>query len=133
MEKMQPTAVFFYNPKSAVPDPIDYNDLATYVLKFPIVKHVWQYDDFQWDEENLLSRIEMNQLDRIIIAGPIPGTIKTLFSKVLKLAGKDPGNVNLASFTEQGIRKAIDIDRAKSLLAASIFDVPYEIAAIPDE
>ena len=77
MEKMQPTAVFFYNPKGAVPDPIDYNELASYVLKFPFVKQVWKADDFLWNEENLLSRIEMYQLERIIIAGPVPGIMKT--------------------------------------------------------
>ena len=133
MEKMQPTAVFFYNPKGAVPDPIDYNELASYVLKFPFVKQVWKADDFLWNEENLLSRIEMYQLERIIIAGPVPGIMKTLFSKVLSLSGKDPANVILASFAEHGIRKVTDIARAKSLLAASLFDIPYEIAAIPEE
>jgi len=133
MEKMQPTAVFFYNPKGAVPDPIDYNELASYVLKFPFVKQVWQADDFLWNEENLLSRIEMYQLDRIIIAGPVPGIMKTLFSKVLSLSGKDPANVILASFAEYGIRKVTDIARAKSLLATSLFDIPYEITAIPEE
>jgi heterodisulfide reductase subunit A len=133
MEKMQSTAVFFYNPKGAVPDPIDYNELASYVLKFPFVKQVWQADDFLWNEEYLLSRIEMYQLDRIIIAGPVPGIMKTLFSKVLSLSGKDPANVILASFAEYGIRKVTDIARAKSLLATSLFDIPYEITAIPEE
>ncbi len=133
MEKMQPTAVFFYNPKRAVPDPIDYNELTAYVLKFPVVKQVWQYDDFLWNEENLVSRIEMHQLERLIIAGAVPGIVKTLFSKIMSIAGKDPENVILASFAEQGIRKAKDIARAKSLLATSIFDIPYEIAVVPEE
>ncbi len=133
MEKMQPTAVFFYNPKNAVPDLIDYNDLAGYVQKFPVVKQVWQYDDFLWNEENLLGRIELHQLERVIIAGAVPGTVKTLFSKIMSIAGKDPGNVILASFSEQGIRKTNDIVRAKSLLAAAISDIPYEIAVVPEE
>ena len=130
---MQPTAVFFYNPKGIVPDPINYDELAAYVLKFPFVKQVWKYGDFLWNEENLLSRIEMHQLERLIIAGPKPGIVKTLFSKIMLLAGKDPENVILASFAEQGIRKANDIDRTKSLLAASLYDIPYEIAVVPEE
>ena len=130
---MQPTAVFFYNPKGVVPDPIDYNELAAYVLKFPFVKQVYRYDDFSWNEENLLSRIGSNQLERLIIAGAVPGIVKTLFSKIMLIAGKDPGNVILASFAEHGIRKANDIDRAKSLLAAIISDIPYEIAVVPEE
>ncbi len=133
MEKMQPTAVFFYNPKNAVPDLIDYNDLAGYVQKFPVVKQVWQYDDFLWNEENLLGKIDSNQLERLIIAGAVPGTVKTLFSKIMSIAGKDPGNVILASFNEQGIRKTTDLDRAKSVLAAAIYDIPYEVAVVPEE
>jgi len=133
MEKMQPTAVFFYNPKGVVPYPIDYHELASYVRKFPVVKQVWQYDDFVWNEENLLNRIESLQLERLIIAGAVPGIIKTLFSKIMSIAGKDPENVILASFAEQGIRKRTDIARAKSLLAAVISDIPYEIAVVPEE
>jgi len=41
--------------------------------------------------------------------------------------------VILASFAELGIRKATDTDRAKALLASAVFDVPYEIAVVPDE
>ena len=100
MEKMQPTAVFFYNPKRTIPDPIDYNELVSYVRKFPIVKQVWQYDDFIWNKENLLSKIKVHQVDRIIISGPLPGIIKTLFSKVFSIAGKNPENIFLASFVE---------------------------------
>jgi heterodisulfide reductase subunit A len=133
MEKMQQTAVFFYNPKKTILDPIDYNELVLYVRKFPIIKQVWQYDDFIWNEENLLSKIKVHQVDRIIISGPAPGIVKTLFSKVFLIAGKNPGNILLASFAEQGIKNSSDLDRAKSILAATIFDVPYEIAAIPKE
>ena len=133
MEKMQPTAVFFYNPQRTIPDPIDYKEIVSYVLKFPIVKQVWQYDDFIWNEENLLSKIKVHQVDRIIIAGPVPGIVKTLFSKVFSLAGKNPENILLASFAEQGIKNASDLNRAKSILAATIFDIPYEIAAIQEE
>ncbi|MGA3015217.1 MAG: CoB--CoM heterodisulfide reductase iron-sulfur subunit A family protein [Bacteroidales bacterium] len=133
MEKMQPTAVFFYNPKRIIPDPIDYNELVSYIRKFPIVKQVWQYDDFIWNEENLLSKIKVHQVDRIIIAGAVPGIVKTLFSKVFSIAGKNPENILLASFAEQGIKNSSDLNRAKSVLAATIFDIPYEIAAIPEE
>jgi heterodisulfide reductase subunit A len=133
MEKMQPTAVFFYNPKNGIPYPFDYNELASYVKKFPVVKQVWQFDDFFWNEENLVNRIRLHQLERLIIAGPIPGVVKTLFSKIMSITGKDPKNVILASFAEQGIRKASDLPRAKSLLAAVISNIPYEIAALPEE
>jgi heterodisulfide reductase subunit A len=133
MKKVQPTAVFFYNPKKAIPDPIDYKELVSYVRKFSIVKQVWQYDDFIWNEDSLLSKIKVHQFDRIIISGPVPGIIKTLFSKVFSLAGKNPENIFLTSFAEQGIKNSFDLNRAKSILAATIFDIPYEIAAIPEE
>jgi heterodisulfide reductase subunit A len=133
MDKMLSTGVFFYNPKGTVPDPINYAELSTYILKFPFVKQVWNFEDFLWNEENLLSRIKTYQLERLVIAGPTPGIVKTLFSKVMMIAGLDPGNVILASFAEQGIRKSHDIGRAKSLLAATLFDIPYEIAFIPED
>jgi heterodisulfide reductase subunit A2 len=133
MENKEPTGVFFYNPKDTVPEPIDYSELAGYVLKFPAVKQVWQYDDFLWNEENLRNKIESHHLERLVLAGSVPGIIKTLFSKILSIAGKDPDKVILASFNEQGIRKSSDLPRAKALLACAICDIPYEVASLPDE
>ena len=133
MENKEPTGVFFYNPKDTVPEPIDYSELAGYVLKFPAVKQVWQYDDFLWNEENLRNKIESHQLERLVLAGSVPGVIKTLFSKILSISGKDPEKVILASFNQHGIRYNSDLARAKSLLACIICDVPFETAAIPEE
>ncbi|MCX6243853.1 MAG: CoB--CoM heterodisulfide reductase iron-sulfur subunit A family protein [Bacteroidetes bacterium] len=133
MEKQEPTGVFFYNPKDTIPDPIDYSELEAYALKYTAVKQVWQYNDFVWNEGSLSTIIESNQIERVVLAGAVPGIVKTLFSKILSLAGKDPDKVILASFNEHGIRKSSDLPRAKAVLACAICDIPYEIAALPDE
>jgi heterodisulfide reductase subunit A2 len=133
MENKEPTGIFFYNPKDAVPSPIDYDELTRYVRKYPVVTQVWKYDDFAWNEENLANRIEANHIERVILAGAVPGIVKTLFSKILSIAGKDPDKVVLASFNEHGIRTSSDLPRAKAVLASAICDIPYEISALPDE
>ena len=133
MKNTDSTGIFFYNPSGLLPDPLDYPELARYSLEFPNVARIWQYSDFPWNEENIIQKIEAHDLDRLIIAGALPGTVKTLFSKTMALAGKDPNKVLLASFNEYGICVNNDINRAKSVLACVISDLPYEIVALPED
>jgi heterodisulfide reductase subunit A len=58
--------------------------------------------------------------------------MKTLFSKEMALAVKDPQKVLLACFNEYGIYATNDIERAKAVLACVIADIPYEIVALPE-
>ena len=125
--------IFFYNLPVSVSDPIDYTELARYVLPFPQVIKIWQYSDFPWNEETIRKKIETNDLNRIIIAGPLPGTVKGLFSKSMVLAGRDPRSVVLASFNQYGIWSGKELERAKALLLCAIRDIPYEIAVTPGD
>jgi heterodisulfide reductase subunit A2 len=127
------TGIFFYNPPSVPPERIDYPELHQFVLTFPSVKGSWQYRDFIWDEANIIRKIQENDLGSIVVAGTLPGTLKTRFSKAMALCGKDPGAVRLASFKEYGICSTGDMNRAKSLLACVIADIPFEIAALPED
>ena len=133
MKKTDSTGVFFYNPFGLIPDPLNYPELARYALEFPNIAKIWQYIDFPWNEENIIDKIKKHNLDRLIIAGALPGTLKTLFSKSMALAGKDPNKVLLACFNEYGICATNDINLAKSVLACVISDLPFEIVALPDE
>jgi heterodisulfide reductase subunit A2 len=133
MKNTEPTGVFFYYAGSLVPDFLDYSELASYALGFRNVVKIWNDSDFPWNEENIVKRIESSGLGRIVVAGSMPGTLKTLFSKAMAIAGKDPGAVVLASFNDYGIRSVADMERAKAVLACTISDVPYEIAALPGE
>jgi heterodisulfide reductase subunit A len=132
MKNSDSTGIFFYNPSGLLSDPLDYPELAMYALERPNVVRIWQYVDFPWNEENILNKIKTHNLNRLVIAGVLPGTMKTLFSKAMALAGKDPQKVLLACFNEYGICANNDIERAKALLACVISDLPYEIAALPE-
>lgn len=133
MKNTDSTGIFFYNPIGLLPDPLDYTELARYALEFPNVARIWQYVDFPWNEENIIKKIDAHNLDRLVIAGALPGTVKTMFSKAMALAGKDPQKVLLASFNAYGICATNDINRAKSILACVISDLPYEIVALPED
>ena len=133
MKNSKPTGVFFYYQNGSLPDPIDYNEMARYALNYPNVTNIWDSNDLQWNEEIILKQIEQYKLERIIIAGALPGTMKTLFSKVMAMAGKDPQDVVLASFNAYGIYSSKETERAKALLACAINNIPWEIAALPGE
>jgi len=133
MKTSESTGIFFYNLTGLVSDPLNYSELSRYALTFPNVSRIWHYGDFIWNEENLLKKVQADDLDRLIIAGAMPGTVKSLFSKVMSLAEKNPEQVILVSFNEYGIHSTSDIDRAKGILASTISDIPFEITAMPEE
>ncbi len=133
MKNREATGVFFYNPASSIPDLASYSELMTYALTFPNVKKAWQFHEFTWNEPNIIQKINTHELKRIVIAGALPGTVKTMFSKAMALAGNDPSDVILASFNEFGICSNKDIERAKAVVACAISDIPYEFAALPGE
>jgi heterodisulfide reductase subunit A2 len=131
--KKESTGIFFYNPKNGSPDTLDYKELSDYSRQFAMVKNIWFHDDFEWNEKNIVEKIRNQSLERLIIAGIRPGILKTLFSKTMALAGKSPDNVILVSFDDYGIFRKQDAMRAKSVLACAIHDIPFEMAAIPDD
>jgi heterodisulfide reductase subunit A2 len=133
MEKMEQTGIFFYNPQGPADECVDFSALAAYALEFPGIQKIWNWMDFRWDEKSITEKIVSSGLSRIIIAGVMPGTVKTLFAKVMSLAGKDPENIVLVSFNDYGICAHKDLERAKGILACAISGKPYEIVALPEE
>ena len=133
MNQPEATGIFFYNPAGLFPDPVKYDELLLYSLGFPEVVKTWTYLEFVWNEKSIFKKIEEYNLERIIIAGLLPGTVKALFSKTMALAGKDPGKVYLASFNDYFTGSSIDADRYKAVLACIIKGVPYEFAGIPGD
>jgi len=133
MDTKNPIGIFFLNPPAAGPDPIDYEVLAGYAAHLPSVVKTWFYTDFPWNEETIVNRITAHDLRRIIVAGPLPGSLKGLFSKSMALSGRDPQSVVLASFNQYGIFSASETERAKALLLCAIHNIPFEIAATPGD
>jgi len=133
MDHKDSIGIFFYNLPASMPHPIDYAELGKYVDSLHMAIEVWYYSDFAWNEDTIMERIENQDLNRIIVAGAIPGTVKGLFSKSMSMAGKEPQSVMLASFNQYGIWSGKDTERAKALLLCAIRDIPYEIAATPGD
>ncbi|MDP4282773.1 MAG: FAD-dependent oxidoreductase, partial [Bacteroidota bacterium] len=133
MQTSGSTGVFFYNRPDFSTDLLDYRELINYARKFPIVQGIWQLTDFAWNEENIIRKIRENNLERIVIAGSFPGIVKTLFTKAMSNAGKDPLEVWLAGFDEKVICTSGDMNGARSMLACAIEGISYELAAVPEE
>ena len=81
--------------------------------------------------KNLTENLKSNHLDRVVIAGDIPGYYKPVFTKAIALSGGDTSEVRLASFQEHGIRNGHSLDRAKAIVACAAYGVPFSLAAVP--
>ena len=81
--------------------------------------------------ENLAQNIKSNNLERVVIAGDMPGYYKPIFTKAIASIGGDTSEVRLASFQEHGIRNGNSLDRAKAIVACASYGVPFSLAAVP--
>ena len=125
------TGVFFHCPDGFFKNPLSFAELQDYTKYCPGVTGSWSSDDFTWDEASIVHRIREHDLTRIVLAGPLPGTMKSLFSKAMALAGRDPREVILATFNDYGICRTNDIRTAKALVACAIPKLPFESIALP--
>lgn len=82
----------------------------------------------------LLSReLKEYRIQRVVIAGDMPGYFKPVFTKAMAIAGYNPHEVRLASFREHGAVTHDTNDRAKAIVACATRAVPFSLAAIPRE
>lgn len=123
---------FFYDIPQTRPDPISYPELIQFVTSFSKEIQIWKYSEAPWNEVSVRKKIELHGISRIIVAGALPGTDKGMFSKALRLTGKNPNSITLASFNQYGIHSYKEMERAKALLLCALKDIPYEVAANPD-
>lgn len=79
----------------------------------------------------LTGQIISNRLDRIVIAGDIPGYFKPVFTKAMSEAGGNTDEIRLASFQEHGARGENSMDRAKAIVACATMGVPFPLVAVP--
>ncbi len=80
---------------------------------------------------SLSGLINSRNLDRIIIAGDMPGYYKAVFTRAMSLAGRNVDEVRLASFSEHGASGQDAMERAKAIVACACLAVPFSLAAIP--
>jgi heterodisulfide reductase subunit A len=79
----------------------------------------------------LSDQIKTFNLERIVIAGDMPGYFKPVFTRAMNIAGGNTKEIRLASFQEHGAKGENAMDRAKAIVACAVIGVPFALAAIP--
>jgi len=106
--------------------------IAKYSANLPEVETVQILRIKPLPDVNFISgQIQEHKLDRIVIAGDIPGYYKPLFTRAMAIAGAGTDEIYLASFQEHGARGENAMDRAKAIIACAVMGVPFPLAAVP--
>lgn len=134
MEENIQTGVFFSNGMNGHQNSVDFQELEMYLRKMSEIKNVWIIPEVtDANLKKVVNQIKAFGLNRIVIAGDMPGLVKDFISKALQLSGESPDNIILADFREHGAISFTDTEIAKALITCAIHDIPFEVAAIPDE
>ncbi len=122
-------AVCFFSSVKENGHSYNVHELKTYLNKFPDVVEIWDCNNFPMNDiKKAESRIKEKNIERIVVAGDMPGLIKNYFTKAMILAGSDPANLILAGFKEHGIYSDNHTERAKAVLASTIYNIPFSEA-----
>jgi heterodisulfide reductase subunit A len=111
---------------------IDIDAIAKYTLNLPEVESVQDLGILpQIDLNKLSDNIKSKNLERIVVAGDLPGYFKPVFTKAMAKTGGNTKEVRLASFQEHGAKNGHTLDRAKAIVACATMGVPFSLAAVP--
>lgn len=111
---------------------IDIDAIAKYTLNLPEVESVQNLGiNPDIDLDKLSDSIKSRNLERIVVAGDLPGYFKPVFTKAMAKSGGNTKEVRLASFQEHGAKNGHTLDRAKAIVACATMGVPFSLAAIP--
>ncbi|MGD0340239.1 MAG: CoB--CoM heterodisulfide reductase iron-sulfur subunit A family protein [Bacteroidales bacterium] len=106
--------------------------IAKYTANLPEVETVQILKPRHQPEIDFIcEQIRSNNLDRVVIAGDMPGYYKPVFTKAMALVGGNTNEVRLASFQEHGAKGENAMDRAKAIVACTTMGVPFPLAAVP--
>jgi len=124
------TGVFFCQSDDQWDSKID--AIAKYSANLPEVETVQNMGvNPRLNIENLSEQIKSRNLERVVIAGDMPGYYKPAFTKAMASTGGNVDEVRLASFQEHGATNGNTLDRAKAIVACATFGVPFSLAAVP--
>ncbi len=124
------TGVFFCQVENGKNLNID--AIAKYTANLPGVEFVQILGTAPRIEVNVLTDlIKMKSLERVVIAGDMPGYFKPVFTKAMALAGGNTDEIQLASFKERGASGEYAQDRAKAVIACASMAVPFSLVAVP--
>ena len=110
----------------------DIDAIAKYSANLPDVETVQNLGVLPLlDYKTLSEKISSKNLDRVVIAGDIPGYFKPVFTKAMASSGGNVNEVRLASFQEHGAKNGNTMDRAKAIVACATIGIPFSLAAVP--
>jgi len=134
MNNESKTGVYFCKHLNGHPDSLNLDELAEFARSLPEVDTVWYPDDMPMaDPSKAAGLIREKNINRLVIAGDRPGFIKSFFSRVMIAAGQSAEDVAVISFREFNAVSRKDTEIAKAVLACGVLNVPFELAAIPEE
>ncbi len=105
--------------------------IAKYSANLPDVEVVQVFGPGQRPEITIIcDLVHSNNLDRIVIAGEMPGYFKPVFTRAMAICKGNTDEVRIASFQEHGAKGENAIDRAKAVVACASMGVPFPLVAI---
>lgn len=122
------TGIFFINDLNTH---VDLSELKEYAKTFDQVVTVWDQGNLI-SSKDIITDIEKQKLEKIIIVGNEPGYYQPWLASVMKEAGRDPGKVILVSCTEHGLNGGLDTDWVSQLIYCAVNNLEFERVAIPD-
>lgn len=126
--------IYLYLPGNGQSNGVDTGELLVYAKSLPGVGIVWvSTENPVNDPTRFLADIRKLNITKIILVGNNPGFVKSMFTKIMLLAGYKAEDVTLVSFSEYNILGKKDTPRAKALILCAIQDVPFEMVAVPEE
>lgn len=110
---------------------LNIDSVAKYTANLPEVEFVRIMSMKPPPEVNYLcGLIKSNELERIVIAGEMPGYFKAVFTKAMALAGRNTDEVRLSSFQEHGAKGKDAMNRAKAVVACATRGIPFSLVAV---
>jgi heterodisulfide reductase subunit A len=123
------TGVYFCQPENN--GSINIETIAKYSANLPEVETVQIFPSKHRPEvKNISEQISSNNLERIVIAGDMPGYFKPVFTKAMALADGNTDEVRLASFQEHGAKGEYAMERAKAIVACAVMGIPFPLVAV---
>jgi heterodisulfide reductase subunit A len=111
---------------------INLDAIAKYSANLPGVEAVRIFEGKpSFIAEDIKDQVLENKLERIVIAGDMPGYFKPVFTRAMALAEGNTNEVRLASFQEHGTKGENAMDRAKAIVACAVVGVPFSLVAVP--
>ncbi len=111
---------------------VDLKKVVRYAESLPnVIKVGILGENPRLDPVVLAQEIRNDEIERIVVAGDSSGYFKPAFTCAMVQAGGDPGNVLVASFLGNGASGLNSTERAKGVVACSVYGVPFGLAAVP--